>query len=459
MPEARSGQAAVGLTAAAIPGFRAQADDPRQRSNALEDQRTVGSAKPEVVLECKVDLHLTRGVGAVVEIALQVLREDVDGRRRDLMMHRQHGEHRLDPAGAAQQVAGHRLGRVDHRLVRGIAQRELDRFGFVLVAERRRGAVRVDVVHLVSVDAGVAQRIEHGTPWAVGARCRHVVGVAAHAEAHDLGVDLRAARLGVFVFLEHQCSGALAQHEAVAVLVPRTAGGCRVVVAGGQCAGRGETAHAERRSGALGATGDHHVGIAVLDHAGGQADRMQTGGAGGDNRQVGPLQSVKDGKVARNHVDDRTGNEEGRNLPRSRFHQQSVGFLDQRQAADSGTDIDANALRIGFGDFDARVAYRLDARGHAELDEGIHAAGLFRVEVGLDLEILDLACHLRGERRWIKTGDPGDPGTTGKQVTPGFRDGVTDRGNDPQPGDYDATFGQNSVLYTGVSDYFEWLLT
>jgi hypothetical protein len=56
----------------------------------------------------------------------------------------------------------------------------------------------------------------------------------AHAEARQLAVDGRAARLRVLVFLEHHAAGAVAEHEAVAVAVPGTAGARRVVVARGQ---------------------------------------------------------------------------------------------------------------------------------------------------------------------------------------------------------------------------------
>ncbi len=57
-----------------------------------------------------------------------------------------------------------------------------------------------------------------------------VVGVARQAVADDFGVDLRAARLGVLVFLEHDHARALAHHEAVAVLVVGAAGAGRLVV-------------------------------------------------------------------------------------------------------------------------------------------------------------------------------------------------------------------------------------
>ncbi len=76
----------------------------------------------------------------------------------DLMMDRQRREHRFDAAGPAEQVAGHRLGRIDHQLARVLAERQLDGIGLVDVAERRRGAVRIQVLHLVGIDAGIAQR-------------------------------------------------------------------------------------------------------------------------------------------------------------------------------------------------------------------------------------------------------------------------------------------------------------
>ena len=56
---------------------------------------------------------------------------------------------------------------------------------------------------------------------AVGGRSRDVIGVARHAVANDLGVDLRAARLGVLVFFQNDHTGALAHDEAVTVAVVR----------------------------------------------------------------------------------------------------------------------------------------------------------------------------------------------------------------------------------------------
>ena len=49
------------------------------------------------------------------------------------------------------------------------------------------------------------------------------IRVGAHSVPGELAIDTRTARLRVLVFLQHQDPGALAQHEAVAVDVPRPA--------------------------------------------------------------------------------------------------------------------------------------------------------------------------------------------------------------------------------------------
>ena len=194
------------------------------RQTRLKTSVPLVPPKPKLFLTA-YSIFISRAVvGAVVEIALRILVEDVDRRRRDLVVQRQHGEHRLDAAGAAEQVAGHRLGRVDDQLLRVVAERELDRVGLVDVAERRRRAVRVEVLDLVGVERRPLRSAAlHRALRAVDVRRGHVERVGAHAEADQLGVDLGAAPLRVLVLLEHQDAGALAEDEAVAVLVPRAA--------------------------------------------------------------------------------------------------------------------------------------------------------------------------------------------------------------------------------------------
>src|SRR5699024_2071768 len=139
-------------------------------------------------------------------------------------------------------------------------------------------------------------RGDHAAPAALAvlARRGHVVRVATHAEADQFAVDARAALPGVLVLLHHQHAGAVGQHEAVAVAVPRTARLFRLLVARRQRARRTEAADsgADRRE--LGAAGDHHVGVAVLDHAHREADVVRTGRARGHARDVRALEPEHD---------------------------------------------------------------------------------------------------------------------------------------------------------------------
>ena len=81
----------------------------------------------------------------------------------------------------------------------------------------------VDEVDLVAGHVVAVQRELHRPPGAVALldRLDEVPRVAGGAEADDLGVDARAARLGHLQVLEHHRARALTQHEAVAALVER----------------------------------------------------------------------------------------------------------------------------------------------------------------------------------------------------------------------------------------------
>ncbi len=142
---------------------------------------------------------------------------------------RQDREDRLHRARCAQQMADRGLGRGHTHASGRVADEPLHGAEFDLVAERRRGAVRVDVVDLGWRDAGALDRRGHAAERAVAIwrRRRDMIGVARKPVADQLGVDFGAARLGVLVFLEHDHAGALGQHEAVAVLVVGPRGACR----------------------------------------------------------------------------------------------------------------------------------------------------------------------------------------------------------------------------------------
>ena len=78
----------------------------------------------------------------------------------------------------------------------------------------------------------------------------------------------------------------------------------------------------------------------------------------------------------------------------------------------------------------AGVAHRLDRRGQAVMDEGVHVARVLGREIVLDLEALDLAGEAAGERGRIELGDVRDAGAAGQQVLPTLVHAVADRADE-----------------------------
>src|SRR5260221_4712063 len=84
-------------------------------------ERRIGAAEAERIGHCTRDLQLARSERHEVEIALRIDVDEVGRGGRDLVAQREHGEHRLDAAGSAQQMSGHGLGRRNGELVCVIA--------------------------------------------------------------------------------------------------------------------------------------------------------------------------------------------------------------------------------------------------------------------------------------------------------------------------------------------------
>ena len=102
-----------------------------------------------------------------------------------------------------------------------VAQGALDSQRLRLVVEHGGAGVGGDVVERVGRQTGLLQRQGDGPRRldGVGARRRHVVGIAGGAEAQHLGVDGRVTAQGVAeLFQDHQ-GRALGHHKAVTVAV------------------------------------------------------------------------------------------------------------------------------------------------------------------------------------------------------------------------------------------------
>ena len=358
-------------------------------------------------------------------------------------MQGEHGEHTLNTARTTKQVARHGLGGAHHGLVGMVAQGRLDRVGFVDVAQGGGRAVGIEIVHLIHIDPGIAQRTEHGAPRPVHVGSRHVPGICAHAKAAEFGVNLGTSGLGVLVLFQHHHASALAEHKTVAVFVPWA--GCRpgIVVAGGQCAHGGKPANAQRGNRGFGPAGHDHVGITVFDHASCLANAVQARCAGSHHSKVGALEAKTHGHMPCHHVDDGRRDKKWGDTPGSTADQFGVGVFDQRQAANAGADHAGNAcgelLTERFPRGKSCVLHGLRRGSNAVVDEGVHRARVLGADVRLQVKTFDLSRNLAGEVRRVELGDEVNAGLAGKEVGPGIGHRVTHGADATQAGHDNAT--------------------
>ena len=164
-------------------------------------------------------------------------------------------------------------------------------------------SVDVEALGRLNVALDHRQRYRTGNAGSLGIGARDVIGIIGVAVAHDLGINVRTARLRMLHALEHQHAGALAHHKAVAIRIERAACRRRVRISGESTAG------CKARNGigddcGLGAAGQDCIGITVLDGAERLAHRMGRGRARGHHGQGRALCLVADRDIARCHVGD-----------------------------------------------------------------------------------------------------------------------------------------------------------
>ncbi len=184
------------------------------------------------------------------------------------------GLHRAQDAGA-RPLAAEAEGAVEGRHLDGIA-------------ERRAGAVGLDIADRPGLDVGRRQRLgDHGDlALDAGSREAHLRrAVVVDRRAADHRQDVVAVLAGVGEALEHHDTGAAAGHRAAGVAVEGAAMAVRRVDAALLVAVAGLLRHADGD-----AAGEHHVALVVLEALAGEMDGHQRGRAGGLHADARPLQ-------------------------------------------------------------------------------------------------------------------------------------------------------------------------
>src|SRR5690606_27827308 len=144
---------------------------------------------------------------------------EVRGSGEKAVAHHQQAVDGFVDARGAERMPGQRFRRRDRRDTR--TEYFAYRSQFDDVAERRRGAVRVQIVDRT---VHVLECLTHAAHGTFAGRLHHICTVCGHAVADELGVDARAARPRVLERLEDEHAAASGDHETVSVRVIRTGG-------------------------------------------------------------------------------------------------------------------------------------------------------------------------------------------------------------------------------------------
>ena len=179
----------------------------------------------------------------------------------------------------------------------------------------------------------------------------------------------------------------------------------------------------------LRAAREHHIRVAAGDDIGSFADSMQPRRAGRNVCNVGALESLHNRELTRSHIDDASGNHEGRNAARTAGHHRVVIGADRGQAADAGADCNANHRRILLGDFQSRILERHQTRAHAEMHKLVETADFLHIQVFPGIKALHFARYLTAELRGVKAGDASDAALAFKRGSPARSQIVAERGD------------------------------
>src|SRR5690625_2971105 len=165
--------------------------------------------------------------------------------------------------------------------MRMLTKGELDGLGLIDITKGSRGPVGIDIVHLVRVELGVLERINHATAGSIAIGHGDMMRIRAHAVANQLAIDFGAALFGMLVLLEYQHPGPLTLLKTIPVDIPRAIRSLWSIRAGRKRPLGCQRHDPQGRCRRLGTPRDHDVRLALSKQAPRISHGMQSGGAGG----------------------------------------------------------------------------------------------------------------------------------------------------------------------------------
>ena len=284
-----------------------------------------------------------------------------------------------------------------------ITKSALDCLRFGEVVEWGARAVRHDVADVVDDRAAVEDRLRHGSCRAAAGWLRgaDVEGVGGCTGTEQLSANRGAARLGMGERFDHEDRAALAEDEAVAVLVEWSAGMRWVVVALAEGAHVAKRSKGHRQEWCLNAAGDNDVGLAAADQAECILKGEYARGAGGGLGDGGAGEAVLHADHAGAHAWAQRRNGEGAHESATLLAIGVAPHSDLLNATTAGVDHRRDAvaaLRLPAGDVgETGVFDGFGGGGDCELHEAAHATRHLHIHGEERIEAL----HLGGNAHLI----------------------------------------------------------
>ena len=158
---------------------------------------------------------------------------------------------------------------------------------------------------------------------------------------------------------------------------------------------------------------------------------MGSGGTGSHDCIIRAFQTILDGKITGNHVDDIAWHKEWGYFSRTALEEGIVTLFDAENTSDARAYDNTDAPSVFFRHFKPRILKRLNPSRHSIVNERVHFLGLLFGNIPGDIKSFDCAPYPSRKFGDIKSLYGSNPALAIDDAGPRFSDRITNRRNRP----------------------------
>src|ERR1700730_256966 len=210
----------------------------------------------------------------------------------------------------------------------------------------------------------------------------------------------------MLVLLKNKNPSALAHHESITVAIERSRCLLGFVVTGTHRPHRAKPGDSKAANYGFRPTREKDVRVPPTDHAPSFSDRVCRCCAGGDNREIGPLEAILHRDQPARHVDDHHRDHEWRDARSTLVHENRMLILEALKAADTAPDKYAKSAAIDLFQIQVGVFEGEFSRRHRQLCKSIGAPDVLRIlEIQRRIKIWYLTRNVAIKGRGVELGN------------------------------------------------------